>query len=99
MHMTDKIIIMKILLRLHPMLLEWKNINVFELTMFIIVVFMFNVFELVIFIAFEMEEYWYLIFILIELLIFDYVWNGRKKILMFDNSKYRFNLIIFQEKK
>jgi len=39
--------------------------------MFIVVVFMFNVFE--------MEEYWYLIFILIELLMFDYVWNRRKK--------------------
>jgi len=39
------------------MLLKWKNINVFELTMFIVVVFMFNVFELVIFNVFEMEEY------------------------------------------
>jgi len=59
--MTGKIIIMKnwmkVLLRLHPMLLKWKNINVFELTMFIIVVFMFNVFELAIFNVFEMEEY------------------------------------------
>ena len=59
--MTGKIIIMKswmkVLLRLHPMLLKWKNINVFELTMFIVVVFMFNAFELTIFNVFEMEEY------------------------------------------
>jgi len=47
--------------------------------MLIVVVFIFNVFELAIFNVFEMEEYWYLIFILIKLLTFDYVWNGRKK--------------------
>ena len=58
---------------------EKKNINVFELTMLIVVVFIFNVFELAIFNVFEIEEYGYLIFILIELLMFDYVWNGRKK--------------------
>jgi len=50
MQMTGKIIIMKnwikVFLRLHQMLLKWKNINVFELTMFIVVVFMFNVFEM-----------------------------------------------------
>ena len=61
MQMTGKIIIMKnwmkVLLRLHPMLLKWKNINVFELTMFIVVMFMFNVFELIIFNVFEMKEY------------------------------------------
>ena len=39
------------------MLLKWKNINVFELTMFIVVMFMFNVFELIIFNVFEMKEY------------------------------------------
>jgi len=39
------------------LLLKWKNINVFELTIFIVVVFMFNVFELAIFNIFEMEEY------------------------------------------
>ena len=61
MQMTGKIIIMKnwmkVFLRLHPMLLKWKNINVFELTMFIVMMFMFNVFELAIFNVFEMEEY------------------------------------------
>ena len=31
------------------MLLKWNNINIFELTMLIIVMFMFNVFELTIF--------------------------------------------------
>jgi len=54
MQMTRNIIIMKnwikVLLRLHPMLLKCKNINVFELTKLIVVVFMFNVFELAIFI-------------------------------------------------
>jgi len=34
-----------------------KKFNVFELTMLIVVVFMFNVFELTIFNVFEMEEY------------------------------------------
>jgi len=61
------------------MLLKWKNIIVFELTRLIVVVLMFKVFEIVIFNVFEMEEYWYLIFILIELLMFDYVWNRKKK--------------------
>ena len=46
--------------------------NVFQL--------MFNVFELGTFNVLEVEEYWYLIFILIKLLMFDYIWNGRKKI-------------------
>ena len=39
------------------MLLKGKNFSVFELTMFIVVVFMFNVFELIIFNVFEMKEY------------------------------------------
>jgi len=39
------------------MLLKLKNINVSELTMFIVVMFIFNVFELAIFNVFEMEEY------------------------------------------
>jgi len=66
--------------------------------MFIVVVFMFNVFELIIFNVFEMKEYWYLIFILIELLMFECL-KWKKKILMFDSSKYMFNLTNFKSKK
>ena len=58
--------------------------NVFEL-MFM---FMFNVLELGILNVLEVEKYWYLIFILMfNVLMFDYVWNGRKKI-KFDSNKY-----------
>ena len=42
MQMTGKIIIIKkwmeVLLRMHPMFLKWKNIDVFELAMFNVVV-------------------------------------------------------------
>jgi len=49
--------------------------NVFEL------MFIFNVLELGIFNVLEVEEWWYLIFILMfNVLMFDYVWKGRKQI-------------------
>ena len=59
--------------------------NVFEL-MFM---FMFNVLELGIFNVLEVEEYWYLIFILMCLMFsFFTMFEMEEKKIMFDSNKY-----------